>query len=99
MSDDLDDVELAPMLVYRASSLPASDAGWTLVPDVDPIRTRQACGMIRRIHDMPPAMLGRLTAKQRHSIAADLRTLATQAEQTAALLEATSTPEEEEEEA
>jgi ParB family chromosome partitioning protein len=52
--------------------------------------TRQACGMIRRIHDMPQSMLGRLTSTQRSTIAADLRTLAQQAQQTADLLEATS---------
>jgi len=59
--------------------------------------TRQACGMIKRIHDMPPAMLGRLSPQQRSAIAADLRTLSTQALQTAELLEATATPSHDEE--
>jgi ParB/RepB/Spo0J family partition protein len=58
--------------------------------------TRQACGMIRRIHDMPPAMLGRLSTEQRAAVVADLRALSQQAAQTADLLAATSIEEDEE---
>jgi hypothetical protein len=41
---DLDATSLGPILVYRAAGLPASDAGWQLVQDVEAISTRRACG-------------------------------------------------------
>lgn len=44
MTADLDSSDLGPILVYRASGLPASDAGWALVQDVEPISTRRTCG-------------------------------------------------------
>lgn len=44
MTQDLDSSELAPIVVQRATSLPASDDGWSIAPDVEALSTRRGVG-------------------------------------------------------
>jgi ParB/RepB/Spo0J family partition protein len=85
---------------HLRTKAPAAAAARRATDDVRYILggTRQACGMIRRIHDMPAQMLGRLSSDQRSRVASSLRDLAHQALQTADLLEATANASVDEEE-